>query len=774
MHPDPTPHRLPEPGRVPGPQRESTAHQAGLPRGLTALVLSGLLSFIHLGFIKELPQPWPLWPAAAVAFAFAWRHGLVWGIPAVLGALPVAAIESATALDLLALLIGVTLGPLLAVIVLRRQERWHPSQSSTQSSLRFIAVISTISAPAIMLSSVLLGRVATIGLPTSRIAAFPFGLPALGMWLSGTALLLILIPALLALLDAQPHGEESSSADGAPWFDLSGLAVTFVLTLGILSIGLSDLYRLSQYVLFGVFPIMLWSALRNEGRSHALMLFLIGAPALGAAFHVTRQHVVNPVELLWIGSMSCLVLACAAACATVAHALVTDRRQALEASRRLGREDADTGLLNDRGLISEMQNLLSQQQRPALGLIGLQIGNLSALRELCGPIEAARMEARIAGVMRELLATPVARSNRVAARWTAERFLMMLPSQSISELRALGRELYSRLSGETFTGPHDSISLRISVGGILIEPGALVQAEEGLAALEDAIGIAASVNDPQLFVEPLSPSMLAARRAQQDRTEQLRDAIREGRLELYAQPVIDPDAPAGMLAYEVLTRVKDREGALFQPAEFMPLAVKAQLLAKLDRAVIRKIFEWLATHPRALERTWRCAINLAGPSLDDPGLPAFIREMRIAFDISPQKIVFEITESAAIRHAAEAARLVDELKSEGFGIALDDFGTGLATFEYLKRFPLDYLKIDGSFIRNLTHDELDEEIVLSTLRVASKLNLRAVAEHVHSEEVRQRLQTLGVRYLQGDLFGRAAPIDTLFTSGSIASSGSTR
>lgn len=283
-----------------------------------------------------------------------------------------------------------------------------------------------------------------------------------------------------------------------------------------------------------------------------------------------------------------------------------------------------------------------------------------------------------------------------------------------------------------------------------------------MAAIDDALGIASSVRDPKLFVEPLSQSMLASRRQQHDRTEQLRDAIREGRLELYAQGLVDPDAPAGCLSYEILTRLRDREGEIVQPPEFMPLALKAQLLSKLDRAVIHRTFEWLAVNPQALARTHKCSINLSGASLDDPGLPTYVRDMRLAHDIPAQRIVFEITESEAIRHAAAASRLVDELKADGFGIALDDFGTGLATFEYLKRFPLDYLKIDGSFIRNLTQDGLDEEIVISTLRVAQKLKLRAVAEHVQTEEVRRRLQELGVRYLQGDLFGRAGPIGALF------------
>lgn len=507
---------------------------------------------------------------------------------------------------------------------------------------------------------------------------------------------------------------------------------------------------------------MLWSALRNEARSHAITLFLVALPFLASSIHALRHQASSEVEFLWLGAQLCALLACATGSAIIAQALDADRLRALDNARRLGREDADTGLLNDRGLIVEMQSALTDPERPSLGLIGLQVGNFSALRELCGPLEVARLESCIAAVIRDALAKRPTDMGQVAARWTADRFLMMTPASTVADLRLLGRDLYSRLIGEPFAGPHDTVSLQISVGGILIETGTLVQAEECLAVLDDAIAIAASVRDPQLFVEPLSQTMLASRRAQQDRTEQLREAIRDGRLEIHAQPVIDPDAPEGSLAYEILTRLRDRDNELIQPPEFMPLAVKAQLLAKLDRAVIHRVFEWLATHPQALARTWRCAINLSGPSLDDPGLAGFIRDMRRTHDIPADRIVFEITESSAIRHASNATHLVDELKADGFGIALDDFGTGLATFEYLKRFPLDYLKIDGSFIRNLTEDGLDEEIVLSTLRVANKLNLRAVAEHVQTEAVHQRLQELGVRYLQGDLFGRAIPIQSLF------------
>src|SRR5690606_15032746 len=152
--------------------------------------------------------------------------------------------------------------------------------------------------------------------------------------------------------------------------------------------------------------------------------------------------------------------------------------------------------------------------------------------------------------------------------------------------------------------------------------------------------------------------------------------------------------------------------------------------------------------------------------MSDGTIAGFIREQRALHGIPSEMTVFEITESEAIRNPAAASRLVDELKAEGFGIALDDFGTGLATFEYLKRFPLAYLKIDGSFIRNLTTNPIDEELAPSPVRVAQRLNVRTVAEHVHSQEVFDRVTELGIAHLQGNLFGNACPLAELFSNGS--------
>jgi EAL domain-containing protein (putative c-di-GMP-specific phosphodiesterase class I) len=265
-------------------------------------------------------------------------------------------------------------------------------------------------------------------------------------------------------------------------------------------------------------------------------------------------------------------------------------------------------------------------------------------------------------------------------------------------------------------------------------------------------------------VEPLSQTMIDARRAYQTKIEQLREAIREHRFRVHAQPIMDPDAPPGMLSYEALIRLLDKDGSLVRPPQFLSLAVQTQMTPIMDRGMITKVFSWLGNNPEALARTYKCSINLSGLTMSDGTIASHIREQRMLHAIPPEKIVFEITESEAIRNPSAASRLVDELKAMGFGIALDDFGTGLATFEYLKRFPIDYLKIDGSFIRNLTSNAIDEEIVISTIRVAKRLNVRTIAEHVHNEEIYDRLIELGVTRIQGNHTGEAIPLEDIFTT----------
>ena len=719
-------------------------HAAGL-----SLLLCAVAQLISAGSAWKLL----IWPSAAVGFAFAWYHGLRW--------LPVAAAGAglwalaATQDPRYALILGAAsmLGPWQAIRLLRRLADWKPPEYRLDSVSRFLAMSLLVSAP---IDALFFGGLVY----TFQIAPLhQYGVAQLllSAWLADVLGMLLVCPALLALLRPArlTADEEEAAADGAsPRFSI--LTVLVVLGIGALAY---VLHRLGQghyagLVLFAVFVPMIWAAASQAtGRADAYTLLLAGLPLLASrAYAVTDTHGAGFGETVSVS----LLLCCAVLAAQLLQALAADRSLALVRMSRQARQDMSTGLLNDRGMIAELTDRLASPNRPRYGLIGLYISNYDAIHDLCGTVEAMQLEQATAQLLIQQTGT------QLAARLSAGRYTMLIHAETVAQVRAVAREIYTQLSGQVFQTEHGSIRLQCHIGGLLLDPNSQISSEDCLSALSDAQAIAASVRDPQLFVEPLSQTMIDARRAHQKKIEHIRDAIRNDRIELYAQPLIDPEAPSQMRSYEVLTRLRDKDGQLIRPPEFLTLASQAQMSVPLDRGVIRLAFEWLAANPEALALTWKCSINLAGATMSDDTIADFIREQRANNAIPAAKVVFEITESEAIRNPAAASRLVDDLKAQGFGIALDDFGTGLATFEYLKRFPLDYLKIDGSFVRNLMSNPIDEEIILSTVRVAKRLKLRTVAEHVHNAAIYERLTDLGVSYLQGDFFGKAMPLPEMF------------
>ncbi len=685
-----------------------------------------------------------IWPGAAVAMAAGWRFGVRWVLPAAAGAAFWALVRQESVILALTAFAASCAGPAIAISAIHRLATWKPADHRLEAVFRFVVAAALLAAPVDAL-------IAALGAALSDEAAGASVLQTFAAWWLIDALGMMLItPALLAWR-AGGVAEPEPDADDALAIDPGALLMTLAAAAGSLTLHVFGAGAYASALLFFYFPIVAWAAVRLSERSAAATLLVTALPLLAMRSWQGHPGAGLPLE----GS---LLVLCAVLVGLLMQAVAADRRFALARVAEQARQDLTTGLLNDRGLLSDLGSRLVAADRPSYGLVGVHIGNFDTIHDLCGPIRALQLEQGVA-----LLLTRQQGSVR-AARLSSGRFALLFPADTITQVRSLAREIYAQLNGQVYKAAHGSIRLQASVGGLLLDRHVLIDPEDCLLSLSDAMAIAASVRDPQLFVEPLSQTMIDARRSHQGKIENIREAIREERLEVHAQPIVDPEAPDGMLSFEILTRLRDRDGTMIRPPEFLPLAVQAQMTVELDRGVIRKVFGWLAANPAALARTHKCSINLSGLTMSDGSIPAFIREQRTLHGIPSDKVVFEITESEAIRNPGAASRLVDDLKADGFGIALDDFGTGLATFEYLKRFPLDYLKIDGSFIRNLVSNPIDEEIVLSTVRVARRLNIRTVAEHVHNQDTLDRLTDIGVDHIQGDWIGRAAPLEQLFTA----------
>lgn len=234
------------------------------------------------------------------------------------------------------------------------------------------------------------------------------------------------------------------------------------------------------------------------------------------------------------------------------------------------------------------------------------------------------------------------------------------------------------------------------------------------------------------------------------------EALDENRFQLYYQPIV----PIGsseheMYHYEILIRMLDKAGNLVEPNKFIPTVEKYNFAKKLDRWVIDNLFWWLENQTEHLNKLELCSINLSGNTLSDVNISSFILNRFKEYSIPPEKICFEITETAAITHFDIAMDFINNLKQLGCRIALDDFGSGLSSFAYLKKLPIDYLKIDGQFVKDMVNNPIDYEIVKSVNDIGHAMNKKIIAEYVENDTILEILKTLKVDFAQG--FGICKP-----------------
>jgi len=238
----------------------------------------------------------------------------------------------------------------------------------------------------------------------------------------------------------------------------------------------------------------------------------------------------------------------------------------------------------------------------------------------------------------------------------------------------------------------------------------------------------------------------------------LREALEQHRFELHAQPIVATRASGTKQQHvELLLRLRDVQGQLISPATFIPAAERFGLMSNIDRWVVRQVLvelvPWLQERPQL-----HVGINLSGNSLSDPGFLPELLELIAASPLDPQRLLFELTETAVINKLSVASQLISQVRERGCRIALDDFGAGLSSFTYLKNFRVDYVKIDGSFVRNLDQDPLDRAIVESINQVAHHLGAETIAEFVESRATFELLGSIGVDYAQGYALGKPIPL----------------
>ncbi|TVO37984.1 EAL domain-containing protein [Vibrio algivorus] len=243
---------------------------------------------------------------------------------------------------------------------------------------------------------------------------------------------------------------------------------------------------------------------------------------------------------------------------------------------------------------------------------------------------------------------------------------------------------------------------------------------------------------------------------------QVHDALANDRVELYAQPILDiSSSPSDKLHFEILVRLRDKNDKLMSPGIFMPAIERYNLAHLIDRQVFKQTLAWFEDRPDTIDKLGRCSINLSGQSMGDKDFIAFLIDLLQNTTVPTEKICIEITETAAVGNMLQASQLFTRLKQLGCKIALDDFGSGLSSFAYLKTLPLDIVKIDGCFVRDMHQDEVDYILVKSIHNLVKQLGKQTVAEFVENDEILSCLIDLGVDYAQGYLISAPKPLAQL-------------
>ena len=251
---------------------------------------------------------------------------------------------------------------------------------------------------------------------------------------------------------------------------------------------------------------------------------------------------------------------------------------------------------------------------------------------------------------------------------------------------------------------------------------------------------------------------IASRYGEMQWINKINDALDTNRFILYGQRIITLQNAVEQQSdmFEILVRMKGANGELIPPGAFIPAAERYNIMISLDRWVIKEVMSWLAQNRRVLSNLGKCSINISGSSIGHPDFLDYIKQQLKRPNVDARHICFEITETSAVTNLTEATKFIDELKTLGCSFALDDFGCGLSSFAYLKNLQVDYLKIDGMFVRDIVDDPIDRAMVKSINEIGHVMGKKTIAEFVENDGVLALLRNIGVDYVQG--YGIEKPV----------------
>lgn len=441
---------------------------------------------------------------------------------------------------------------------------------------------------------------------------------------------------------------------------------------------------------------------------------------------------------------------------------VSETQELIEHISHQALHDPLTGLVNRRGFEARLEAAIQvvAQEGGRKALCYLDLDQFKMINDSCGHVAGDQLLQSLVPVLEEAVG-----EAGLLARLGGDEFGVLLDVADEGQAQAMAQRLLDAVRGFRFRWGQHLFEPGASIGVVMID-AATASADQLFRQADLACYAAKDLGRGRWHLYQPDDAELARRSEELQQAAGITRALEEDRLRLHLQPIVDISGVAStdVEHFEVLVRMIDDSGREVPPGVFIPAAERYNLMPAIDRWVVANALALLeALVNDSADADYRFSINLSGNSINDPELPGFIVAQLERHRVDPSRICFEITETAVISQLPAAIALIERLHEMGCSFALDDFGSGLSSFGYLKALPVDYLKIDGSFVRDMLNDPVDRAMVEAINQLGHIMGKKTIAEFVESEALVGALKALGVDEAQGYALGRPRPASELFS-----------
>lgn len=437
---------------------------------------------------------------------------------------------------------------------------------------------------------------------------------------------------------------------------------------------------------------------------------------------------------------------------------ITETRKLSEQLSYQASHDSLTSLLNRREFDIRLKRVMesSREEDSEHALCYLDLDQFKQINDCCGHTAGDELLRQLG----ELLKRNV-RKRDTLARLGGDEFGILMEHCTLHQARKVAETLRDKIEHFRFAWDNRLFNIGVSIGLVPIAASTGANSIEILKQADSACYAAKNGGRNRIHIYLEADTELARRHSEMQLIEQITEALENDRMELYAQSIVPlgADAENEGTHLEVLVRMRDDRGLAVATDAFLGAAERFGNSPRLDRWIIQNVFDRLEQYPERLATLDTIALNLSGLSLSNKDFHDFLLELLLSSSIPSGKICFEITETAAISNLTDAGEFITSVRTLGCKFALDDFGSGLSSFAYLKTLPVDFLKIDGFFVRDIAEDPISCAMVRSINDIGKLMGMQTVAEFVENDAIMDKLREIGVDYAQGYGISRPQPLD---------------